>query len=537
MNPTLFTHPGLDPTVLTDALAASGFDVGAPTRIHRTLLDTFDGLLDEAGLRLERLESPSGRRRECELILAEPGSPPAHLRFDGALRFVRDLPPGPFRSRLASLVDVRALLPVLSLTATRTTLTRRDRAGKVLVSLFVDDALTVDDHGPIVPAWVVTVEELTGYAKASDRVQDRLAALGLEELSGHALDLAARVAGVSLGGYRSSPTVALDAHEPALDGYRRVFANLADAIVANHQGTVDDIDPEFLHEFRVAVRRTRSVLGQSKKVVPVAVRDRFREEFKWLGTVTGPSRDLDVYIIEWDSYVAPLGAGTAAALQPVLDQIEAGRETERRAMAEQLRSPRYFALMSAWRAWLDAPAAIDPVLGDPVLGDPVLTEPGARDADRPMAEVAADRIADAQYRVVMNGRRIRVGGPATELHELRKDAKKLRYLLECFGGVLDPKLRKAFVKRLKALQDNLGEHQDSEVHVAQLRTIALELGGGAGAGSSMDADTLLAMGRLTERLERRRIGSADEFADRFADYDTDQTQANLDELLDAAVQG
>ena len=58
---------------------------------------------------------------------------------------------------------------------------------------------------------------------------------------------------------------------------------------------------------------------------------------------------------------------------------------------------------------------------------------------------------------------------------MRKDAKKLRYLLECFGGLLAGGERKAFVKRLKALQDNLGEHQDAEVHADKLRTVADEL--------------------------------------------------------------
>ena len=56
--------------------------------------------------------------------------------------------------------------------------------------------------------------------------------------------------------------------------------------------------------------------------------------------------------------------------------------------------------------------------------------------------------------------------PAEQVHDLRKDAKKLRYLLECFGSLLPKSPRKQFVKRLKALQDNLGEHQDAEVHVA-----------------------------------------------------------------------
>ena len=50
-----------------------------------------------------------------------------------------------------------------------------------------------------------------------------------------------------------------------------VLAHLDRSIEANLQGTIDDIDPEFLHEFRVAVRRSRSVLRHGRRVLPADV--------------------------------------------------------------------------------------------------------------------------------------------------------------------------------------------------------------------------------------------------------------------------
>ena len=90
---------------------------------------------------------------------------------------------------------------------------------------------------------------------------------------------------------------------------------------ANRQGTIDDVDSEFLHDLRVAVRRSRSVLSHGKRVLPAHGRDHFRAEFRWLGEVTGPVRDLDVYLIEWPDYVATLDSDSAAALEPVADHI------------------------------------------------------------------------------------------------------------------------------------------------------------------------------------------------------------------------
>ena len=79
---------------------------------------------------------------------------------------------------------------------------------------------------------------------------------------------AAKAGGHDLRGRSSSPTVPLDRRESALHGVRRVLANLAATIDDNLEGTIDDLDVEFLHELRVAVRRTRSVLAEAKGVLP-----------------------------------------------------------------------------------------------------------------------------------------------------------------------------------------------------------------------------------------------------------------------------
>jgi CHAD domain-containing protein len=253
------------------------------------------------------------------------------------------------------------------------------------------------------------------------------------------------------------------------------------------------------------------VLSHAKGVLPAGGRRHFGAEFKWLGGATSPLRDADVYLIEWPGYVAPLDAESTAALAPLLDHIRARRAAEHATLAGELASPRYQALVGDWWAWLAEE-------GEPTKGR------------RRLGAVAEGRIVDAQDRLLARGRTI---GPATEaeaLHKLRKDAKRLRYLLECFGGLLPASHRKPFVQRLKALQDNLGEHQDTEVHTAQLKDMSHELHGTPG----VTAATLVAMGRLTEIFEQRRLQAREEFAARFAAYDTKQTARVLADLLDAA---
>ena len=512
MQPQVFTHARMSSDEVTAHLTDSGFDIGPPSTVRRTVLDTFDGRLAAAGMRLELREGD-----HWELVLTDDASLPAHLAVTDVPSSAASLPAGPIRARLGPVLGVRALLPFVSVTARRLVAVRRDGAGKIHVRVVVQDRLAIEGGGRASPAWGVEVDELEGYDKDARQARAVLASLGLKARPIGLLDLIADRAHVDLRGYDGSPSVALSREEPAGDGFRRVLVRLADTIDANWDGTVHALDPEFLHDLRVAVRRTRSVLAQAKGVVPSAERARFREEFGWLGSVTGPARDLDVYVTEWDGYVASLGPETAGQLEPVLAHIAGRRREEHAALAATLTSDRYRRVQAAWRAWLD----------------PEGEEPGqqAPSAARPLGSVVALRVAAAQEQVVMRGRSIGPDSPATDLHELRKDAKKLRYLLECFGGVLAGAPRKAFVQQLKALQDNLGEHQDTEVHSDRLREISRELHREPG----VTAETLLAMGRLTEHFEQRRQAARDEFAQRFAAYDTKRTRRNLDDLIGSAT--
>ncbi len=61
------------------------------------------------------------------------------------------------------------------------------------------------------------------------------------------------------------------------------------------------------------------------------------------------------------------------------------------------------------------------------------------------------------------------------MHELRKRGKELRYLLEIFGSLYDPAEHWQAVRELKALQDCLGEFQDTEVQQGEIRAFAAQM--------------------------------------------------------------
>ena len=490
-----------------ELLTDLGFEFGLPRPTTTTLLDTFDGRLHRSGLRLQMTDGDG-----VELALSGDDTTPAHLVVDAAPRVPEDLPSGPVRARVAAVVGERALLPRLRTSAQRTRGLLRDAAGKVVAIADVHDEVRVLDRPDAHLDATIEIHEVPGYPKHARRALESLRRLGLVESETDTLAQCAAAAGVDLAGFTATATVPLEPDMAAIDGFRLVLANLATTIAANWQGTIDQSDPEFLHDLRIAVRQTRTVLAAAKHVLPAEIRDLARDEFAWLADLTSTPRDLDVYLLEWSSYTDPLGPEVAASLEPVRDLLERRRNDGHVALERGLCSERAATLMNTWQGWLATPSVRD--------GLP-------RRALRPLGPLVAKRIARAHEIVLEHGRRIGPDTPAEHVHDLRKDAKKLRYLLECFGGLLPKGARKRYVKRLRALQDNLGEHQDAEVHTHMLRAVATEL---HDIGAS--ADTMLAIGQLTERLDQQRHAARIEFAERFADYDTPATQRALDAVLD-----
>ncbi len=499
------THPDLPPSVAVDALGAAGFEDRKPERVSQTVLDTFDGRLHAAGLRLEHHVG----RSAALLLWGTAKAPPARLECSQPPRWPSDLPPGPLRDRLAAVTRERALVPLVTVRSRVHELRRLDRRAKTIVRVVVHDAVEVVGQSEVPgPSWAAEVLPVAGHRDAADTAVQCLMGAGLEPLEGDLVECAARAAASPISGYDDSPTVRLNPDEDALGGFRRVLLNLVGTVDATLAGTVEGIDPEFLHELRVAVRRTRSVLGQGKSVLPKDVRARYRDEFGWLGQVTGSPRDLDVYVLDWDQYVGPLDPIERATLETVRRALEGRRQQAHRALEDALQSPRTTELLASWREWLLDPSveAVRPCL---------------------LGSIVAERIASAQETVLRDGRLITPATPAERLHDLRKDAKRLRYLLECFGGLFPSGARRRFVRELKGLQDNLGEHQDAEVHLAELRDLARDLH----AQGEVDADVLLAMGRLSEHLERRRRDERAAFAEHFGAYDTKANRRALKDLL------
>ena len=505
---TTFLIADGDAGTVVSALVELGFVFDQRRAVTTTLLDTFDGRLHRAGLKLEVHESDG-----LELVLSGDQTVPAHLVVTQVPRVPGDLPAGPFRSRLEALTDVRALLPQIRVSTETTEASRRDSMGGIVATARLYEHVRVVDRPDLQgPQTTIEIREVTGYSKRARQAADVLHELGMPQCETDTLSQCAMVAQVDLAGFTSSATVPLEPHTPAV---RWASCRAGQPRRADHRQLAGHDRPNG-HRVpaRPAHRRATHPYGHRRgqgRSPGHGTRRCARGVRVGSDGLTGPARDLDVYLIEWRSYTDPLGAEVASSLAPVRTLLERRRAHAHIDLEQALRSKRAADLIRDWTMW---------------LGEPLDEEHPEPKADRPIGWLVAARIARAHGVLIDAGRLIGPASPAEQVHDLRKDAKKLRYLLECFGSLLPDEPLKRFVKRLKALQDNLGVHQDAEVHVTMLRAVAQELYDD-GASSA----TMIAIGQLTERLDQQRGAARAEFAERFADYDTSSTSNSLHDML------
>ena len=499
---------------------------GTSRTLRRTWLDTFDWRLFRAGLTLEHIRG-QGRAelvltgRDGELLAAESAggrSPTDQVRGpaeeDGpglaSLRWpclTDSLPAGPLREQLAKVAGVRALLPVVRATSALTERRALNSDDKTIAVLTLDQMrLTQPRHAS--PPARLSVSPLRGYEPETARLAGLIESIpGVSAASQTAFEAALDAAGRQPGDYSGKIDVLLPADMPAAHAVATVLARLAEIIQANLAGTIRDIDTEFLHDLRIAVRRTRSVLKLAGSVLPGSVTREYRPEFKWLGDLTTPTRDLDVYLLGYAKMAAGLTAATEPDLRPFHEYLRLRRASAHRQLARGLRSARYGRLMAQWQHDLAEVAG------------PARRRPAVR-------AFAAGRIDRAHERVLRLGSSIGPASPAADLHELRKRCKELRYLLEVFAAIYDPAQHWRAVKELKALQDCLGEFQDTEVQQHELRSFAAQMV----ADQAAPAQTLLAMGEVAAGLAVRQQSARAEFAGRFASFASQRGRSRIASL-------
>jgi CHAD domain-containing protein len=290
---------------------------------------------------------------------------------------------------------------------------------------------------------------------------------------------------------------------------------LLKAIKNNEPGTIADTDSEFLHDFRVAVRRTRAGLSQIKGILPSPINAHYAEFFSWLGQITGPTRDLDVYLLNFEHYKNSLPISIRDDLNPLYDFLLAKQRKTQKELAKKLQSAKYLSNLAEWEQYLKEPSFPQALGENARLG---------------IKDLADRRIWKIFNRVVQEGGAITAQSPAEALHDLRKTCKKLRYLMEFFQNLYPEEQIKHLIRNLKGLQEVLGGFQDYAVQEHNLKLFSEEM-----MALNAPVNTFLAMGVLIQDLDAHRNRAREDFTAKFADFTQEENRSAF-KLLFASKQ-
>jgi len=498
---------------LYSLLQSTGFFIKAEQvlSISSTFYDTFDWRLYGKSLTLEK------RSHELYLRRLPEGEIDQRQETSKWGKIVSNLPESALRDQLVVLTSPRALLVMAEITVELQTFRILNKDQKTVLFLdYSEISKTKESTSPLTRSFL-ELYPVRGYLKPARIIENSLSGAGFIKTSWQDFyESALAFCGSVPGSYTSKIMVDLDPSMRADQATSLILLRLLEVIRANETGIRSDIDIEFLHDFRVAIRRTRSTLGQVRNVYPSSVTERFKQDFSALGRSTNQLRDLDVYLLSENEYRAMLPESIRDEITPLFDYLRTQRSQALQDVISFLDTDEYAQILQEWKKFLtgvieknEAPRLqeIDP--GDDAIN-----------ASLPIIELAKKRIYSRYRRVIKDGNILLENPVDAQMHALRIDCKKLRYLLEFFESLFPPESVSTLVSQLKKLQDNLGEFNDLSVQQTYLLDVANHLP----IRRKQTRNALVATGVLVNKLYERQQDVRNEFGKIFTEFSSPENR-------------
>jgi CHAD domain-containing protein len=502
LHPSEFRLPdGYDEQHFISELATSHFIKREHSNAQKfAIYDTFDWRLFNKSLALYVSES--------DLILHQlPHLTPLYrAKITTHPVFLADVPEGELKAELAPIIEMRALMQLAEICSESTAYRVLNSDEKTVERLFYENIRTADPTEALNVSTHLCVQPIRGYPKHYRKLTRRLVEMGCVPIEAGALYVTILEAfGKEPGDYSSKLNLQLDPEMRADEAAKVILRFLLKVIRSNEDGIRSDLDIEFLHDFRVAIRRLRSALSQIKSVFPAETTDRFRRDFSSLGRLTGALRDLDVYLSSEDAYKAMLPDSLRDDIEPLFDLLREKREKALAEVIDGLNAEPYAETLRDFETFLNQPPADSPT---------------APYAAVPIVDIAQKRIYKRYRKLIKTGSRILENAEDELLHELRIEGKKLRYLMEFFSSLFPDDEISTLIKQLKRLQDDLGDFNDFRVQMDYLLHLADELP----RTDPQSRRTLLAVGSLIGTLNRESQTVKAAFSGSFTDFASPSTR-------------
>jgi len=414
--------------------------------------------------------------------------------------FIWEFPSSKLKEQLAAVIGVRALLKLAEIQTRSIPYRLLDREGKTVVRLIYEEIRSSAHKKAPALASHLWLQPVRGYSKPSQKIARRFEQAGLtvnteDDIYFRGL----KAADKNPGSYSTKVALQLDPHMRADEATKVILRFLLRVIRVNAANIENDIDTEFIHDFRVAVRRTRAALAQIRSVFPAKTTERFKKDFAFVGKLTNELRDLDVCLLKEDAYKVKVAPVLRNDIEPLFDYLRKKRSEAFQKVIRGLKSKQVATILKDWETFLDTSPQ---------------DSPAAANAEVPIVTLARKRICKKYQSVVKAGNRISESADDKMLHVLRIHCKKLRYLMEFFASLFHPETIDSLIEQLKRLQDNLGDFNDLRVQEEYLLTVAKQLP----VKRRQSEKLFLAIGSLVGALARDRKIVRTAFAQTFADF-------------------
>ncbi|MEI8102465.1 MAG: CHAD domain-containing protein [Chlorobium sp.] len=504
------TKSTLSPETLAQQILPAGWILTllSSAKEQQAFYDTFEWHAFEKGVAVQKKE------RILFLIDINSGQKSASVSFQGnPLSFFSEtLPDSLLQTKLCSLSNIRAFSRLCLLNTFTTSYRLLDQNSKTVAIIAVESIQLTGHERYQEEIHLLALTPFKGYEEDTTPIHQSLSALeavhsvlNFREL----FLLLMKCTKQRVQGYSAKFLTKLhpDAtiHESALLLLEHTFS----VMLLNKNGIKKNIDSEFLHDYRVALRRTRSIMKLLMGIFNERENQYFLNLFRTLGKRTNDLRDRDVYLLRKKSYCNSLPPNLQPSLIPFFDNIAESRKVFHRRLSRYLSSSDYQVSLNEWEGFLN----------QQTLPDVERTPQGSRSTK----SVALETIKRAWKKLLRRGRQISRETTDTELHALRIDCKKLRYLLEFFASIFQPDAIIPVIRQLKELQENLGAFVDASVQLHFLHQ-QLEL---------IHSDTLFAasMGGLMVTLFQKKEEARLKFNKTFTSFDHEETSQLFHDLL------
>ena len=235
-------------------------------------------------------------------------------------------------------------------------------------------------------------------------------------------------------------------------------------IRSNTEGAALDLDPEFVHDIRVATRKLRFILRLLAPQIGPKLAFPLRDRLRRIALACGAVRDLDMLVHFLGSIAENHEIADHAAWEDLHETLSTERRRAHRAMVRMLHSRQ----MAELREQLEALLPAGPPPSENTGNGPLPAPPPAD------WTVCLDSLRQAVTDISKATRMARYTGRSTvgemdpvRLHRLRILFKRLRYTCEYYSPWADP-VFKPVVTHFVSIQDRLGLHQDARSALAYL---------------------------------------------------------------------